>query len=385
MANTKSGVFVDASNQYLSITDADQTGLDLSTTLTFEFWARLNSLVTAQQYFIYKWPGTTAQRSYELDLATNGNLRLQVMDGTNKDTFVVVPSLSADTWHHIAVTWSGASKTAKFYLDGSQTGGDQTDTDVSSIVNGNGDVLIASDGATTNIDGKLDEFIVWNDVRTDGEISDSYNSGDGKIYEGDEAGMVAYWRMEDDFTDTTSNDNDLTNNNSVSFSADVPFAGGGGAFDLVVDTMALTLTFNAVLLEAARKLVADTMALTLTYNAILLEAARKLVADTMALILTFNDVVLTRTFAGVTLVVDTMALTFTYNTVLLKKLSKLVVDTMAMTFTFNAVGLVYTQVKKLVVDTMALVFTFADVMLRTPGKWANKSKNTSTWTNKSKN
>ena len=132
-------------------------------------------------------------------------------------------------------------------------------------------------------------------------------------------------------------------------------------------------------------LVVDTMALVFTYNAILLEAARKLVADTMALVFTFADVVLTRTFVGITLVIDTMALSFTYNAVLLKATRNLVADTMALVFTFNPINFLYVRALKLVVATMSLVLTFADVVLKVPGRWTNESKSSSTWTNLSKN
>ena len=43
--------------------------------------------------------------------------------------------------------------------------------------------------------------------------------------DGDEAGLVGYWKLNNSLLDETSNDNDLTNNNSATFSTDVPFSG----------------------------------------------------------------------------------------------------------------------------------------------------------------
>lgn len=103
-------------------------------------------------------------------------------------------------------------------------------------------------------------------------------------------------------------------------------------------------------------LVVDTMALALTYANVTLTKATKLIVDTMSLSLTFADV----TFLNArTLVVDTMALTLNYANVTL------------------------TKATKLVVGTMAIAITFKDVILRKIG-WNNDTKPTSNWTEDSK-
>ena len=110
-------------------------------------------------------------------------------------------------------------------LGGAQATTNSVTTDSSaSVLFGNYTTDFSSDYL---MDGFLDETIYWNTARTQAQIQAEYNSGNGKIYVGDEAGMVGYWRYEDDLLDETSNDNDLTNNGSGTFSTDIPFVGGG--------------------------------------------------------------------------------------------------------------------------------------------------------------
>ncbi|MCF7836026.1 MAG: hypothetical protein K9M15_02800, partial [Candidatus Marinimicrobia bacterium] len=60
----------------------------------------------------------------------------------------------------------------------------------------------------------------WSDVRTAQEIADNWNTE----LNGDEENLVAYYKLNNSLLDETSNDNDLTNNNSCPFSTDVPWA-----------------------------------------------------------------------------------------------------------------------------------------------------------------
>ncbi len=68
-------------------------------------------------------------------------------------------------------------------------------------------------------DGKMDELRVWSDVRTEPEVSGNYDSE----LNGDEAGLVAYWKFNNSLQDETSNDNHLIDSGDPEFSTDVPF------------------------------------------------------------------------------------------------------------------------------------------------------------------
>jgi len=215
----------------LSITDAAQTGLDFTTKLSIEYWSKLTSLSSGDS--ITKTGGTGNQ--YRVQHKSTGKIEFYVSSsGTDSnaerwDSDNVISTTGV--WCHIAITYDVATQAAIMYVDGSSVPISKNfDNNMGSpIFNGTGQFRIGEREGGSFYDGLIDEVICWNDIRTPTEISESYNGGDGKIYVGDESGMVGYWRMEDDVLDLTSNNNDLTNNNGATFSADVPFSGAAPA------------------------------------------------------------------------------------------------------------------------------------------------------------
>lgn len=174
-------------SESLSVADASQTGLDFSTALTFSLWFKLESQPGVQGNFITKstQPG---QEGYFWGYRTSGtdNIRLFVgSDGAgNGDVLQVDTSLSDATWYHLAVTWDGSTKTAKFYIDGSQFGSDQVGTVTSSIFNASSPfVLGAFPDAGLYTDGIMDEVGVWSRALSAAEIAELYNSGTPLAYE----------------------------------------------------------------------------------------------------------------------------------------------------------------------------------------------------------
>lgn len=129
-------------------------------------------------------------------------------------------------------------------------------------------------------------------------------------------------------------------------------------------------------------LVVDTMAMALTFNAVVLAAARKLIADTMAIVLTFADISI---ITGLKVVVDTMAIALTFGSTVLRVARKIATATMNIVLTFNPITFLWVRAYTLVVDTMSIALTFFAVILRIPGRWLNLDKNATTMTNSSKN
>lgn len=224
MANTHSIDLEAGSSQFLDIADVSQTGLDLTTDLSFEAWVKIESAVSMDILTKYEGAGN---RSYVFRYdgsATTLNF-FKSADGSSNDT---AESVSADlgtgTWHHVAMTYNDTTGDVKFYVDGSQQGATQN-TGTSGIFNGAASFAIGCiepDTAPSSFfDGLIDEVRVWSDVRTATEISDNHE----KELVGNEAGLVGYWKLNNDLLDETSNNNDLTNNGSAVFSTDVPFVG----------------------------------------------------------------------------------------------------------------------------------------------------------------
>lgn len=220
--NTHSIDFESSSSQYAFITDANQTGLDLSSTFTLEGWIKFESFNNIWNWFIFKADSSLSadQRSYFFGYEhSDKSLRLGIYNGTKNNQSQVSWQPKLDTWYHVAVTFN--NNQVKFFVNGSQQGTTQTNT-YSSANNGSADFNFGTDKRTDEpsyTDGKFDDWKVWNDVRTASEIADNYK----KELVGDEAGLVGYWKFNNNPNDTTSNDNDLTIANSPSYSSDYAF------------------------------------------------------------------------------------------------------------------------------------------------------------------
>jgi hypothetical protein len=61
---------------------------------------------------------------------------------------------------------------------------------------------------------------VWSDIRSEAEIQTNYQ----RELAGNEDNLVAYWKLNNNYLDETTNDNDLTASGSPVFSDNVPFA-----------------------------------------------------------------------------------------------------------------------------------------------------------------
>ena len=211
MANTNSIDLESSSSQYLSITDGDQTGLDITGDKSFSIELCFKAESFSVDSFLIN------KNSYFLRVDNSGE-----SVNLTKENVVdqrVSFSFSTGTWYHYAAVQSPTE--VEYFIDGSSIGSYENSDDYATI-------SARSFVIGGNWDGLIDEVRVWNDVRTATEISDNYQ----KELVGDEAGLVAYWKLNNSLLDETSNDNDLTNNNSATFSSDVPFTGASGPANL---------------------------------------------------------------------------------------------------------------------------------------------------------
>jgi len=216
------------STQFLDIADGSQTGLDLTGDHTFEAWVNLESLASdgATMCIICKWTG--ADRGYIWEILVDANKSTHGVwetGGANASTTTTDASVisGTGTWIHLAVSFDASVPDWAFYVDGSSVGDTTVASNATSIKNTAQpfEISARSSGTEEFFDGLIDEVRVWSDIRTSTEIS---NNKDIQL-NGDEAGLVANYRFNNDLLDQTSNNNDLTNNNSATFSTSVPFAG----------------------------------------------------------------------------------------------------------------------------------------------------------------
>jgi hypothetical protein len=194
-----------SSSQYLSITDANQTGLDLQTDFTIEAWIKLEQLpstVGDQFSIVAKSEINVPDRSYEFIIQANDEIRLNFYDSSgNTTTFdcdTFLDSYDVGAWVHLAVTVDISVPSATFYINGSAASTTTVASDATSIKNNAKAFLVGARGTTAGVisdyfDGVIDEVRVWNDIRTAQEIADNYD----RELTGSEAGLVAYYPFDE--------------------------------------------------------------------------------------------------------------------------------------------------------------------------------------------
>lgn len=211
---------------------ADSATTSITGNLTIEGWIKLETLasvLTTDETLIGKWD---SQASYKLAIytATDKLTFIYSSDGTTNvgsltkfecDTAFGAGDLA--TWIHTAVAVDVSGKTAYFYLNGSPVANTKTIDAATAIYDGNANFDLGCNyslsGALQFFDGKLFDMRLWNDIRTAQEVADNYN----KRLVGTEAGLVGYWKLNNNYLDTTSNDLDLTASGSPVFAVDSPF------------------------------------------------------------------------------------------------------------------------------------------------------------------
>lgn len=229
--NTHSIDLEKSSSQYLSITDAAQSGLDITGDITFEAWIKLEQLPsTAGDTFQIISKNATNQKGYEFHIrSSDDTLRVRyhcTLGGATNSYLYMNEAFDSDDigeWIHVAAAIDVSAVTGSFYKNGILKASTVFNNACTSIINNSAEFKIgAQESTATNFfDGKIDEARVWSDIRTASEIANNYN----KELLGTESNLEGYWKLNNNLSDSGPNSNTLTNNNSATFSTDVPFAG----------------------------------------------------------------------------------------------------------------------------------------------------------------
>lgn len=179
-------------SEYLSISDASQTGLDITGDLTISMWLNFESVPINTEEFtlLAKRNSDTGNRSYGIyyDRFTVSSTKSIVAyvssDGSsgNQTSAVYSTNFSTATWYHLVWVYSTAG-TSKFYINGTEVA--SIGSQRTSIFNGNAAFIIGATGnssVTSFFDGVVDEVGIWSRVLTADEITELYNSGAGLAY-----------------------------------------------------------------------------------------------------------------------------------------------------------------------------------------------------------
>lgn len=233
-ANSHSIDLEAGSSQYLNI--ADNASLSITGDMTVEAWIKTESTA---EFALTKWTTSGNQRSWEFKVSSAGTFGVILSSaGSGLTQDAGSQAFSDGDWHHWTFAYDASAGEIEVYFDANSI-----DTMVSmdtSIFDGTADLDIGRDGGKTVFaDGLIDEVRIWDDIRTASEISTNYQLE----LVGDEANLQAYWKFNDDLLDETTNDNDLTNNNSAVFSTNVPFVGEAGGVTPGAPKMMMGMSF----------------------------------------------------------------------------------------------------------------------------------------------
>lgn len=227
--NTASFAFASASVQSASISDAAQTGLEISGgTMTLEFWVK-HTTSAAQAAYMTRWSATLGRFCYYGLYNGFARIRFRIADSVGAQDYVewtYVPTNAV--WEHYAFVWDSALTLAtgamKFYLNGTNfvTGFNIiTNNGINNIRDLNVPFTLGAFGdAASPLNGLMDEARVWNTARTQPEIAANMSIQ----IPGTTAGLQGYWQANNTPNDETPNANNLTLNNGAGYSVDVPFA-----------------------------------------------------------------------------------------------------------------------------------------------------------------
>lgn len=176
--------FETVNTESLTITDASQSGLDITGDMSLSFWINLETAIpnANDQYEIAsKTAFTSGNYGWDLYLLNvSGAQRIYFAQSSNGTSFTQPFwsfSPSTSTWYHIVIV-QDVGTNVTLYIDGVSQG---TGTAVASNFNNNGNFYLGR-GFSNNLDGILDEFGIWNRTLTSAEVTELYNSGNGLSY-----------------------------------------------------------------------------------------------------------------------------------------------------------------------------------------------------------
>lgn len=217
------------SSQYLTATDS--VSLSPTGDATFEKWVNAESLVNDEMTLFYKDDSAGTGYVYRLvimpyDTTNDWTILCQIKGtgGTSTGAGTIYDlGFDVGTPHHIAATFNASTKHVSLYYDGRLISNNKSNAENATTITDSTGILYI--GADTQVppsrrwDGLLNEGRIWGVVRTAAQINENMY----KKLSGDEFGLLAYWKLNNDLTDSTLNENTLTGVNSPTFSTTVPF------------------------------------------------------------------------------------------------------------------------------------------------------------------
>ena len=217
---TQSMKFIAGSTQYA--TKASPSGVTDTGDFTTEAWIKLSSYTGQAQYIINKFP-TVGDAGFVFFVNSAAQPAIQFGNASNVSDFNSSASLPLNTWVHVAAAVSVSAATCAFYLNGALATSASTSTSATTRTQAATDLRLgaAAGGTLTNtyFDGEMSEVRLWSVAQSSGSIQ--ANMAVNLV--GNESNLVALFKGNGNFTDTTANANTLTASGAIATQADNPY------------------------------------------------------------------------------------------------------------------------------------------------------------------
>lgn len=197
----------------------------------------------------------TLNSTQDNTLVTNTTYQLKFgvsSTGSNSDLLTRNVNITTGVWQHVAVAWTSSTKTAEFYLNAVSQG---TQVGTLTAIHDNASTFqigMSKNGAGSAAnfyDGLIDEVRVWASVRSASDLL----AGSSTQIDPTTTGLKAYYRLNNDYLDSTTNANTLTASGSPTFSLSVPFSSPTTRLDIdqQATTSSQTYTLPTTISESA--------------------------------------------------------------------------------------------------------------------------------------
>lgn len=189
--------------------------LQLIGNLTIEMWLKVDDW---RRYQIFH---KNSFGECAVFMETNGVLRFQHGDGSSSYSFSCRTPVNQKEWTHVAVVRDAYNKRIRWYINGIF----QIQHNFTNFIANTSDNFLIGSGEQAQLRGNIDEFRIWNVVRTDKEISDYMY----RTLRGREEGLVCYLKF-DEGSGNIVYDSSLYENNGILYTgswepAEIPLNG----------------------------------------------------------------------------------------------------------------------------------------------------------------
>jgi len=168
--------FDSSASDHLVLTSPTGAITNMTSAVTAAAWVNLDTSAGTST-IMSKWAGSP-NNSFVFQITSGNTLRCYISSNGSAAELVSgsASTIADDTWHHVAMTFDATGQEFIFYIDGSP---DQTNATTATELDANAGAFKIGlhSAATDQIDGWLDEEIVFDRILSAAEINDLYTDG----------------------------------------------------------------------------------------------------------------------------------------------------------------------------------------------------------------